>query len=228
MIRDNLRARITSTRCVLLDFDGPLCRLFTKQDAQSVADDMRQLVKERGTTLEAEPTDPAAILRAADELHPGSQLVTELERSLTEQELRAVPGAWPTMYADRLIQTWRASGCRLAVTTDTSAGAVGAYLAQRGLAGCFAPYVYGRTPGPGRPLVPQPQVLRQALRDMGADPATALMIGASVRDLRAAESAGVAFLGYATDDLQVEELASAGAELVLNTFEPVLDILWRG
>ncbi|WP_328538040.1 HAD family hydrolase [Streptomyces sp. NBC_00344] len=211
---------------MLFDFDGPLCRLYahhTGRTARTVAAEMLQLAREHGITLER--SDPLDILRAVGELRPDSGLVTELEEWLTEQELRAVPGAWPAMYADRVIRTWSAGGCRLAVTADTSSRAVEKYLAGRGLAECFAPHIYGRDAGPD-PLTPDPQVLRRALSGLGADPGTTLMIGDSVTDLRAAEAAGVAFLGYATHDRHVDELASAGAELVLNTFEPVLDILW--
>ncbi|MEV6796145.1 HAD family hydrolase [Streptomyces sp. NPDC051320] len=227
MIRENLSARIASTRCVLFDFDGPICRVFAHHAGQtplSVAADMRQLVRDRGISLEL--TDPLDVLRAVGELRPGSELLAELEEWLTRQELRAVPGAWPTMYADRLIQTWRATGCRLAVTADTSARTVAEYLARRGLTDCFGSHVYGRSADVGL-LKPHPQQLLQALRDLDTDPGTALMIGDSVSDLRAAEAAGVPFLGYATHDRRVDELAAAGADLVLNTFEPVLDVLWN-
>ncbi|MCX4549969.1 HAD hydrolase-like protein [Streptomyces sp. NBC_01387] len=229
MIRENLRDRIRSTRSVLLGFDGPICRLFARHEALGVAAGMRQFLAERGVDLAPgaapETAGPHDILRAVGALHPGSALIVDLEEWLARQEQLAVPGAWPTMYADGVMRTWSASGCRLAVTTDNSARAVHAYLAARSLSECFGPHIHGRT-ADIQLLKPHPHTLEKALAGLDADRSSTLVVGDTVTDLEAAQEAGLAFLGYATNDRSVDELASAGADLVLNTWEPVLDILW--
>ncbi|MFE2375031.1 HAD family hydrolase [Streptomyces sp. NPDC059398] len=232
VIRENLRDRIAATRYVLFGFDGPLCRLFGPAAEQAVSDGMRTFLEERGVNALAPDADlagladPLDILRTVGALHPGSDLVADLEEWLTRQEQRAVAGAWPTMYADGVVRTWSATGGRLAVTTSHSSRAVRDYVKGRGLAECFGPHIHGRTTADLQLLKPHPHTLEQALAGLGADRATTLVIGDTVPDLRAAQEVGLPFLGYARSDLAVDELASAGADLVLNTWEPVLDILW--
>ncbi|WP_405912707.1 HAD family hydrolase [Streptomyces sp. NBC_00963] len=232
MIRENLRARITSTRYVLFGFDGPLCRLFGPSAERAASDGMRTFLEERGITALAPDADlgglagPLDILRTVGTLHPDSDLVADLEEWLTRQEQRAAAGAWPTMYVDGVVRTWAATGGRLAVTTNHSPRAVREYVTGRGLDECFGPHIHGRAAADLQLLKPHPHMLEQALTGLGADRATTLVIGDSVPDLRAAQEVGLPFLGYATNDAAVDELASAGADLVLNTWEPVLDILW--
>lgn len=232
VIRENLRDRITATRSVLFGFDGPLCRLFGPSAERAASDGMRAFLDERGVTALAPDTDlggltdPLAILRTVGALHPDSDLVADLEEWLTRQEQRAVAGAWPAMYADGVVRTWAATGGRLAVTTNHSSRTVREYVKGRGLDACFGPHIHGRATADLTLLKPHPHTLEQALAGLGADRETTLVIGDSVPDLRAAQEIGLPFLGYATSDPAVDELASAGADLVLNTWEPVLDILW--
>jgi beta-phosphoglucomutase-like phosphatase (HAD superfamily) len=71
--------------------------------------------------------------------------VAELEERLTQEELKAMPSAMPTAYADPLIRTWTALGVRQVVATNNSPRVVRKYLEQRGLDSCFVPLIYGRT-----------------------------------------------------------------------------------
>ncbi|MGI5482068.1 HAD family hydrolase [Streptomyces lavendofoliae] len=115
---------------------------------------------------------------------------------------------WPTPYADPLVRTLAAVGTGLAVVGGASPAAVRAYLAGRGLAGCFGARVYGD--------------LGTALVSLGARPAASLLIGATPGEVTAAREAGVAFLGYGRDERGAEPLRRAGARWVLPSLEPVL------
>ncbi|MDR3080941.1 MAG: HAD-IA family hydrolase [Streptomyces sp.] len=227
---EELSGLITGARFVLFDFDGPICRLFAGHPAPGIARDLVTGLKRRGllrllTETEKEHSDPQAVLLAVDERQPGGDLVAELEEMLTQQELRAVRSAQPTPYADQLIRTWTALGARLAVTTNNSARAVSRYLAGRGLLDCFAPHIYGRTHELHQQK-PDPYRLNRALKAMGAAAGAALMIGDTPSDLRAAERAGVPFLGYACGDERKEKfLREAGATVVVGSLEPVLRLL---
>ncbi|MEU6098992.1 HAD-IA family hydrolase [Streptomyces sp. NPDC047079] len=221
-----LRELIGPARCVLFDFDGPICRLFAGHSAEGVAKDLVEWLEGQGlqgllTEEERVHPDPMVVLYAVNRRRPRSDLVAELEERLTRQELKAVVSAWPTAYADPLIRTWTARGARLAITTNNSARTAVSYLDDRDLTGCFAPHVYGRTRDLHR-LKPDPHCLNRALGAMGASLSSALMIGDTPSDLQAARRAGVPFLGYAGSGRQEKALREAGAECVVTSLEPVL------
>ncbi|MFG2653212.1 HAD family hydrolase [Streptomyces sp. NPDC048436] len=226
---EKLRELIVPARFVLFDFDGPICRLFAGHSAELIAGEQVRWLEERGlhgllTKEERAEPDPHAVLRAVDRRHSGSDLVTELEERLTQQELHAVASAWPTQYADPLIMTWHAMGSRLAVTTNNSPRAVTRYLEGRHISHCFTPHIYGRTKDLHL-LKPHPHCLNRALNAMGAKPAAALMIGDAPTDYEAAQEAGVNFLGYARNERKAKLLRGAGAECVVGSLEPVLRVL---
>ncbi|MEU6098994.1 HAD family hydrolase [Streptomyces sp. NPDC047079] len=226
---ERLRELVEGARFVLFDFDGPICRLFAGHSATDVARRLEEWLEGQGlpvplTEAEKGQSDPQMALRAVDRRHPGSDLVAELEELLTRHELRAVRSAMPTPYADPLVRTWTALGARLAITSNNSARSVSAYLAGRGLLGCFAPHIYGRTHELHR-LKPDPYHLNRALRAMGAAPGHTLMIGDAPSDLQAAELAGVPFLGYARNEDKESRLRQVGAEVIVRSLDSVLRIL---
>lgn len=225
-VMESLRQLIAPARVVLWDFDGPICRLFAGYSAERVAIRLVDWLEGRGlhgllTERELESLDPHQVLRAVDRRHSGSDLVAELEERLTQEELRAVPKSMPTPYADILIQTWKAVGSRLAITTNNSPRVVRTYLADRTLTACFAPHVYGRTQDLHL-LKPDPHCLNRALNAMGAAPSAALMIGDTPSDYFAAREAGVPFLGYARNEEKEKTLRAAGAETMVDSLAPVL------
>ncbi|MEU6092954.1 HAD family hydrolase [Streptomyces sp. NPDC047085] len=217
---------IRHARVVLWDFDGPICRLFARHSAERVAGELVDWLEGRGlhgllSAAERESLDPHVVLRAVDRRHPDSDLVAELEERLTQEELRAAGSAMPTAWADPLIRTWTAVGSRLAIATNNSPRVVRAYLDGRGLTGCFAPHIYGRTQDLRR-LKPDPHCLNRALSAMGAAPTDALMIGDNPSDHAAAVRAGVPFLGYARNERMAKRLLEAGAGQVVSSLEPLL------
>ncbi|WP_399188759.1 HAD family hydrolase [Streptomyces sp. WAC 04229] len=222
---------VGGARVVLWDFDGPICRLFAGYSAERVAGELVDWLERLGlkgmlTQEEQVHPDPHVLLGAVNRRRHDSDLVADFEERLTREELRAVPTAWPTAYADPLIRTWSALGVGLAVTTNNSPRVVGEYLATRGLLDCFAPHIYGRTRDLHL-LKPDPYCLNRALSAMGVAPAQALMVGDTTSDLTAARRAGVPFLGYARNEEKAKVLRQAGAETVVDSLQPVLRLLWR-
>ncbi|MEU9189648.1 HAD family hydrolase [Streptomyces sp. NPDC048484] len=215
-------------RCVLFDFDGPVCRLFAGHSAKVIATEQEEWLAARGLTRvlpegERRSHDPHWVLSEVAGRHRGSDLVVELEEWLTRQELRAVVRAMPTAYADPLVQTWGALGVRLAIVTNNSDRAVRAYLESRRLMGYFAPNIYGRTRDLSL-LKPHPYTLNRALSAFGAAPDTALMIGDTPSDHAAALSAGVPFLGYARNPEEAQKLLDDGVARwsIVDSLETVL------
>ncbi|GHE31825.1 HAD family hydrolase [Streptomyces capitiformicae] len=226
---ETLRSLITPVRYVLWDLDGPICRLFAGHPAHEVARNLVKLIDGRGlggllTAEERGTTDFQEVLIGLGSRVPMSDLIADLEKWLTEQELMAVAKAYPTPYADPLIRTW-SGRARFAITTNNSALAASRYLKTRGLIDCF-PYIYGRTQNLDR-VKPDPYILRQALNAMGADPKLSLMIGDAPTDFEAARKAGVPFLGYARNERKRASLLEAGVELqhIVNSLESVLTLL---
>ncbi|MFF0160221.1 HAD family hydrolase [Streptomyces sp. NPDC005263] len=226
---ERLRALVARARVVLWDFDGPICGLFAQHSSQRIAEGFVEWLDTLGlshllTEEERKDEDPQAVLRAVDSRHYGSDLVAEMEKRLTQEELKAAPGAMPTPWADPLIRTWTAVGSRLAVTTNNSPEVVRGYLESRGLLSCFTPHIYGRTRDLGL-LKPDPHCLNRALNALGAAPSDALMIGDTPSDLAAALEAEVPFLGYARNEKKEKHLRQAGAEDVVRSLEPLLRVL---
>ncbi|MEV5607810.1 HAD family hydrolase [Streptomyces sp. NPDC052225] len=220
---------VRGARYVLFDFDGPICRLFAGRPAKVIAREQVAWLDGQGlgealTEAERLDADPHSALRSLGLQRPDSDLVIEMEKRLTDQELRAVRSAWPTEHADPLIRTWTAVGARLAIATNNAPEAARRYIEGRGLSECFEPHIYGRTQDL-KLLKPDPYCLNRALRAMGAAPAATLMIGDTPTDLVAARAAGVGFLGYARNERKAGLLREAGARHVVGSLEPLLGIL---
>ncbi|WP_369170341.1 HAD family hydrolase [Streptomyces sp. R28] len=227
-----LRELTTHARVVLWDFDGPICRLFAGHPAQEVAAGLLDWLEGRGLhgllpVGERQTEDPHEVLRDVDRRHPDSDLVTELEERLTQEELLAVRSAMPTAYADPLIRTLTAVGSRLAIVTNNSPKVVREYLGTRDLLACFGPHIYGRSEEL-QYLKPHPRNLNRALTAMGAAPPTALFIGDTPTDYEAAREAGVPFLGYARNERKVKQLKEAGATDIVGSLEPLLGAVRSG
>lgn len=233
-----LRDLIPQVRYVLWDLDGPICRLFAKHPAPDVAKRMIPLIgklAEEGR-LEAPVlperllTDPHEWLRAVGQCWGGAEQVARLEEWLTGEELTAADSAVPTPHVDQVIRFWGGLGVRFAVSTNNAGLAATRYLAAAGLGGFF-PYVFGRTSELSL-MKPDPHTLLLALDSLGAAPAQALMLGDALTDFKAAQAAGVAFLGYADEPDKVRKLLDAGVpELgIVQSLEEVGEALgpqWR-
>ncbi|MFF3330234.1 HAD family hydrolase [Streptomyces sp. NPDC002888] len=224
-----LRQLITRARVVLWDFDGPICNLFAGHPSEQVANELVDWLGGQGlhgllTDAEQQVLDPQIVLRALYRRDRDSDLVAVVEERLTQAELKAAVSAMPTAYADILIRTWTAVGSRLAITTNNHPRAVVTYLASRDTISCFSPHIYGRTEDLHL-LKPHPHCLNRALNAMGCDPSAALMIGDTPTDFEAASEAGVPFLGYARNEHKAKLLKDAGAECVVESLEPVLELV---
>ncbi|MET9670920.1 HAD family hydrolase [Streptomyces sp. NPDC006475] len=217
---------LSAAKCVLFDFDGPVCRLFSGHPAADVAAAMRALSRHRFgydvPVLAASADDPHAVLGVAGRERPGSELVLELERLLTEEELRATSTAEPTVGAGRLMELLSAGGVRLAITTNNSPRAASQYLEDHGLSVYFDGHVHGRTADPAL-LKPNPHCLRRALETTGFTAEKSLMIGDSPADREAAGALGVPFLGYVRNDEKLRRLKGREPLVYIGSYGPLIE-----
>ncbi|MDC0770235.1 HAD family hydrolase [Streptomyces sp. HD] len=219
----------SGVRCVLFDFDGPICQLFPDDSSRPLADEVRKVMADFGVVdvligEERTGKDPHLLLRAARRVRGAARgdLVRALEKCVTSGELKAVRRPAPlTPKADVLIRQLAGQGLLLAVVTNNSRIAADSYLRIRGLRRYFK-VIHGRTTDLDL-MKPHPDTLFRALGDLGVPPTNAVMIGDTPTDVEAARSAGVRFIGYGRNELKRTRLRNADADIVLGEYAPLLD-----
>jgi phosphoglycolate phosphatase len=112
-----------------------------------------------------------------------------------------------------LLDALDAEGVMLGVATGKGRRGLVMTLEQHGLLGRFAT-VQTADLAPGKP---NPEMLRRAMAEAGAAPATTAMIGDTTYDMLMARSAGTAAIGVAWGYHPPEELHAAGAHAVVES-----------
>ncbi|MFJ8926179.1 HAD family hydrolase [Streptomyces sp. NPDC102364] len=225
---DRLHEVFGDARCVLFDFDGPICRLFAMESSRPVADTLRELLKESYADLYGELSvaeltdkDPHVVLRAVQRERPGSPVVAELAAAVARGEAAAASNAPLTEGFDGLAQRLTERGLSLSVVTNNAAEVAYDFLRMHGLAHYFKGNVHGRPADPDL-MKPHPFILEQALKGLRCRAAEAVMVGDTNTDVAAARAAGVRFVGYGRNERKETALRAAGASLVLNSYGGLL------
>jgi HAD superfamily hydrolase (TIGR01509 family) len=205
---------------VLLDFDGPICKLFAEVRSADVAADLRRYLEQRGAPfLDDGIDDPLAVLRMS--AVADADILADLHAQLMHAEIRAASTAIPSPAADAVIGGIARSGRKVAVVSNNSAQAVRAYLTMNQLEG-YVSAIAARTSSDPTLMKPNPHLLEAALFDLDVPAAAAVFIGDSVTDVEAAIAAGVAPIGYANKPGKSERLIAAGAVAVVDSMTAVL------
>ncbi|WP_433263253.1 Imm21 family immunity protein [Micromonospora vinacea] len=223
---DRLADIVERAEAVLVDFDGPICRLFGRRAAPRIAADLRQLIVDRGVVLPDElrdGDDPLELYRATAVFAP--ELVGVVGAALAAAEIEAAASAETTIGAFDVVAACLSTGRSLAIVSNNSAAAIGAYLGRRDRARYFAAVV-GRGEHPDL-LKPNPAPVVQALRALKVAPDAAVLVGDSVTDVEAARAAGVACIGYANGPGKAERLAAAGADAIVTDMTDLAGVLAR-
>lgn len=211
LVRQVLPATV---RCVLLDFDGPVCDLFAGLSADKLArviceelDELGLLPQElRDRPRDHACHDPHALLGVVGGMLTAQGLAAEkamqaqdyVHKRLGEAEVRAAVSAVATPHAVRLIQRLSERGYRVAIVSNNSAEAVRAYLRSAAGGGPeLVPddLVFGRPSDPGL-MKPSPYLLVEAMKATGVTAAQCVFLGDSKADAAAAKEAQVRFFGY--------------------------------
>lgn len=206
----DLAAVVAHARCVLLDFDGPVCSVFANQTAPTIAAELRRVLIDEGASV-PEPllaeTDPLEIMRYTAAIQRRG-LTRRVEEALTAAELTAASSAEPTPYAREVIVAAHQTGRRIAIVSNNSAEAVRAYLTACRLAGYVDPVIGRAFADPAR-MKPNTAPVLAALDELAADPKECVMVGDSTSDIEAAQAAGVIAIGYANKPGKRTRLARA-------------------
>lgn len=220
---------------ILLGFDGVFTHLFRGAAARAAALSLLSVVSEYRRLDDALSGVPLldsrdAVVSGGDRAHPldvlralahHQEYAAELHARLTTLETERAASAKPLAQAGAL--RGLLTNHRVAIVTDTSHEAVSTYLEAHGLP---APRggIHGRTADLIR-LMPDPDCPNRAVRRLGDAPDRCLMLGASAPELRAAGTAGIAFIGYAPDRRSATHLTGAGASRTVDSLRAFVDLV---
>ncbi|MFK5633468.1 MULTISPECIES: HAD family hydrolase [unclassified Ornithinimicrobium] len=217
---------VDAARCVLLDLDGPVTRLFPGDSWLELSRQVRDAAVDAavaagpgpltGTLARAlaDQTDHVQCLRIV--AHHAPHLLPLVADLVTRAELEVARTATAYPAAVRLIERTVDRGAQVAVVTNNDPRVVAVVLerARPGLTALLAG-VHGRSVGTVDDLKPRPDLLLRGLVDAGCAPGDAVFLGDSVTDVQAGEAAGVVVVGVSEDAARRDELRAAGAVAVL-------------
>jgi phosphoglycolate phosphatase-like HAD superfamily hydrolase len=212
---DGLQEIFSRARAVLLDFDGPVCSVFSGISDLQVSSQLRAVLSAYGVDVPAEVEeahDPLAVLRFS--ATAGRDVLLAVEERFQAAEVNAVAVADPTPYAFDFIRAARQRGKVLAIVSNNSAAAAAAYLEQHGLSGLFGS-IAGRAYAAPDLMKPHPDSVMRALASLELQPNDAVLIGDSVTDMEVCQVTGVPCIGYANKPGKAQFLVAAGADEVV-------------
>ncbi|WP_246213559.1 HAD family hydrolase [Kitasatospora viridis] len=209
---------------VLLDFDGPVCGVFSGLPAPEVARRLRRVLPDDGQcqAIGATETDPLSLLRSIAHFWP--DLAGDADAALTALEVEAVQSGRPNPEGESVLRSCAVTGRRVSIVSNNSGAAIARYLADHGLSDLVAG-VFGRPPGDLSSMKPSPRLLLGAMEAAGTDPEHCIFVGDAVRDVEAGHSAGVRTIGYANKPGKDARLAAAGAVVVVDSMALISDAL---
>lgn len=182
---------IASKPNVLMDFDGPICSVFSGFTNRAVATELRKRIGLHSAAPTS--TDPFDVLRSAAGDHRDAEMA---ERELARLEVEAVTTAAPTSGAFDVLKGLARGGWRIVIVSNNSDTAVEAFLTRHDL-GDYVAAVSARIDPDPQLLKPHPHLINRAFELAGSAADRCVLIGDSIADLEAARASGVAFIAFA-------------------------------
>lgn len=217
MTQAQARDLLARASALLLDFDGPVCSVFSGFPADVVAEQLRQVLADGGHTSLPESvsaaTDPFDVFVYAATL--SAEDAHTVNAAFTAHEVEAIANATPAPGGHELIRSWKRAGRKLAVVSNNSAQAVRSYLALHDL-GQYVDHVSARTSDDPDQLKPRTWLLDQALNALEVTASDSVLIGDSTTDVEAGHSAGTPVIGYANKPGKDERLSAAGSDVIIS------------
>ena len=216
-------------RCLLIDFDGPICAVFAGHPAATVALELHNIIRERFAGelppgIAALSSDPLQILGQVGALGD-DDLTRAVANACRDAETAAVAAAKPTPEAEDLLRTAHHTGRSVVIVSNNASQAVETYLRDHDLTR-YIDGVAARFDGmPPRLLKPHPFLIKRGLTTVHAQPAEAVFIGDSVTDVEAGQASATPTIGYANKPGKHQRLTAAGADAVIDTMQPLVNAL---
>ncbi|MFD8434518.1 HAD family hydrolase [Streptomyces microflavus] len=215
-----------ATKAVLFDFDGPICDVFAGQPAPNIARQLASTLASFDSSLQDKAyntDDPMEVLRLAPQA--GQHALQTVEDELSQAEVTAVRSAGPPVPgAVAALKAARKSGRKIAIVSNNSAACVHAFLLLHGILH-LVDTVVGRAPYRPEAMKPAPDSLMRASRQLAVSLQDCTIIGDSVTDVEAARVTGGRSIGFANKAGKEDDLATAGADVIVTTMLAVADAL---
>ena len=213
---------VARARVVLLDFDGPICSVFTGYPAVRAVSTMLRALEAAG--FDVRPPwlnlgDPHQLLVEVATQMP--EAVGIAEDALTRSEVHAVDSAQITVGVTDLIDQVTGRGQHWAVVSNNSTESIAQFCRRKDFARTPSLTV-GRPKGEPHLMKPNPFALRHALEILRTPPREAVFIGDSVSDVQAGQAAGIPTVGYANKPAKPMLLEAAQADVVITSMEDLL------
>ncbi|MEU8607134.1 HAD-IA family hydrolase [Actinoplanes sp. NPDC048791] len=216
-------------RCLLIDFDGPICAVFAGRPAATVAQELHAIIRERligdlPAGIAALHANPLQILSQVEALGD-DELTRAVADACRNAETAAVASARPTPGAEDFLRTAHRTGRKVVIVSNNANMAVETYLRDHDLAR-YIDGVSARFDGmPPRLLKPHPFLIEHGLTTVHAQPAEAVFVGDSVTDVEAGRAAGTPTVGYANKPGKRQRLTNAGADTVIDAMQLLVPAL---
>ncbi|GAA0970852.1 HAD family hydrolase [Acrocarpospora macrocephala] len=210
-LNERLIDLLNEAKALFLDFDGPVCDIFSGLPAPVVAERLKSLLVAAGAQLPpevAELDDPLKVLRRTPDFAP--DLLDVVERAFMAHELEASESARITPGVDQVIKESVDSGRPVVIVSNNSEPAIKAVCERAGFADKLSGIV-GRPIGYPGLMKPHPRPIFAACGIVGVDPSETVLIGDSDFDMRSAADAGAPSVGLAHSPQKAEALKSTGA-----------------
>lgn len=206
---------VRNSSALFLDFDGPVCQVFAGLSPSVVASDLRAYLTDQGVEPPARSdSHPIGLLAWVGEHHP--RLSRAVDDQLRAAEVCAIDSALPTPHAVDVMTSANRCGMVVAIVSNNAGEAIERYLALYDLAD-HVTLVVGRVGGDPMLLKPHPHPVQRAVAKIGTRPADCVLVGDSVTDIQASQSAGVHSIGYAKTPNRRPALVAAGAEAIVDS-----------
>lgn len=220
---DALAEALAGVRCVMFDFDGPLCPLYEDRPSDGLARTFERIVHDEGLDPArlSGLADPYRMLRRLPYSFPGrrfdedrllAKVASIFGEHLMLEEMERVARVEPTEGAVDFVRVLHESGITLAIATNNAPEPVQTYLKGHGIDRMFGGRIFGRGPDPRR-MKPHPDTVQRALAAVAPEGITreaCVLLGDTPGDLAAARGAGVRFIGYCRSPATAERLTAAG------------------
>jgi HAD superfamily hydrolase (TIGR01509 family) len=226
MTNNALRRVLDATGPLLLDFDGPICGVFSRYPAPPVAASLRAMLTAHGVDVPPELAhegDPMEVLRWTGRLDR-DDLTRTIEDALISAERQAAQLAAPTLHAREVIVAAVQSGRDVAVVSNNSPEAVRTYLDAHRLAG-HVRVVVGRAYAQPERMKPNPEPVLTAVTALTAAPRSCVMVGDSVSDIEAAHAAGVRAIAYVNKPSKASRMRAARPDAMVDSMAELALIL---
>jgi phosphoglycolate phosphatase-like HAD superfamily hydrolase len=207
---------LAETSTLLLDFDGPICKIFSSTPSSVVAQQLSRLATsstQEPHRLDTTSDDPLDVLRAVGALND-QRLLFQIEQELRKLELEAAETAEPTQFAALTIRNAVEAGRKVAIVSNNSADAIEVYVNRAALRRDVS-LIVGRPFAAPERMKPHPEGLMGALAELDVRANDAVFLGDSVTDIAVAHLAGTRSIAFANRQEKIEKLRAARPDALI-------------